>query len=75
MVEVVVGQDDALDPIAGRAQDGVEVALVIGARIDHPARDDVGVRAVQRHRRRVVRAHAHDAVREPVHTPMLAGCG
>jgi len=62
VVRVRVRDHDAVDRAAGRVEHGLEVLSVVRPRVDHPALDDVGVRAVEREGGRVGRAHACDAV-------------
>ena len=58
VVGVRVGEEDDADPAAlgGRGEDRLEVAVVVGARVDHRAGAlavEVGVGPFQRHRPRV----------------------
>src|SRR5918999_462580 len=63
VVGMGVGEDDALDPLFGRAPDGLEVARVGGSGVHDPRSHHVAVRPVQRERRRIGRSDAHHAGR------------
>jgi hypothetical protein len=64
VVLVVVRDRDPLRSALpfGRRGDGVEVGVERGPGVDHPARDEPGVRAGERERTRVVGADQDDAV-------------
>src|SRR3954469_24458741 len=60
-------QDDARELPAGRVEHGLEVRGIVGPGVDDPPGGDVRVRPVERHRRRVVGAHAPHSGRQVVH--------
>ncbi len=59
VIEVRVGEGDALDPAAGGREHGVEMPGVVGTGVHDPAVRDVGVGAVEGQKRGIRRAHAH----------------
>src|SRR3954447_4021549 len=60
-------QDDARELPASRVEHRLEVRGIVGPGVDDPPGGDVGVGPVERHRRRVVSAHAPHSGRQVVH--------
>src|SRR3954447_4354344 len=60
-------QDDARELPASRVEHRLEVRGIVGPGVDDPPGGDVGVGPVERHRRRVVGAHAPHSGRQVVH--------